>query len=164
MYAPTREQMMGDIGRITLSRRAALTLFGVAGLAACDQAHVSGAGRQAAGNDAAPGLAGRISPQPGRGCDLPTLPPRRAAVLAFDASGRQHWSVPLPVGSEMDANVGPLVEGDTVYTTQGDELRALAAADGRQRWRLPLGGFVYDASIRDGVLVTPTHPAAGRVD
>jgi outer membrane protein assembly factor BamB len=150
--------MMGDIGRITLSRRAALTLFGVAGLAACDQAQVSGAGRQVAGKDAASGSAGRISPQPGRGCDLPKLPPRRAAVLAFDATGQQRWSVPLPIGSDMDANVGPLVEGDTVYTTQGDELRALAAADGRQRWRLPLGGFVYDASIRDGVLVVRVGP------
>jgi outer membrane protein assembly factor BamB len=79
-------------------------------------------------------------------------------VLAFDASGQQLWSVPLPIGPDMDANVGPLVEGDTVYTTQGDELRALAATDGRQHWRLPLGGFVYDASIGHGVLVARVGP------
>jgi outer membrane protein assembly factor BamB len=152
--------MMGDIGRISLSRRAALALFGVAGLAACGQAHEPAAGRPATGTDAASGLdsAGRIPSQPGRGCDLPKLPPRKAAVVAFDASGQQRWSVPLPVGMEMDANVGPLVDGDTVYTTQGDELRALAAADGRQRWRLPLGGRVYDASIAGGVLVVRVGP------
>lgn len=165
---------MGDIERITLSRRAALALLATAGLAACDQAREPGAGRQVAGTDAASGSAGRSSPRPGRGCDPPKLPARRAAVLAFDASGQQRWSVPLPIGSDMDANVGPLVEGDTIYTTQGDELRALAAADGRQRWRLPLGGFVYDASIRGGVLVARVgpldrgrllgvDPAAGRV-
>jgi outer membrane protein assembly factor BamB len=152
--------MMGDSGRISLSRRAALALLGVAGLAACEQAQEPGAGRQAAGTDAASGSdsAGRIPPQPGRGCDLPKLPPRRAAVLAFDASGQQRWSVPLPIGKEMDTNVGPLVNSDTVYTTQGDELRALTAADGRQRWRLPLGGQVYDASIRDGILVVRVGP------
>jgi outer membrane protein assembly factor BamB len=149
---------MGDIGGIFLSRRAALTLFGVAGLAACGQAHGSDAGRQAAGTDAASGWAGRIRPQPGRGCELPKLPPRKAAVLAFDATGQRRWSVPLPIGAEMGANVGPLVEGDTVYTTQGDELRALAAADGRQRWRLPLDGHVYDASLRAGVLVVRVGP------
>jgi outer membrane protein assembly factor BamB len=149
---------MGEIGRISLSRRAALTLLGVAGLAACDQAHEPAAGRQVAGTDAASGSAGRIRPQPGRGCDPPELPPRKAAVLAFDADGRRRWSVPLPTGTEMDANVGPLAEGDTVYTTQGDQLRALAAADGRQRWRLPLGGNVYDASIRGGILVVRVGP------
>ena len=150
---------MSDIGRVTLSRRAALTLFGVAGLAtACGQAEQPGAVRQGAGTDSGPDAAGRLAPRPGRGCDLPKLPARRAAVLAFDATGRQRWSVALPIGSEMDANVGPLVEGDTVYTTQGDELRALAAADGRQRWRLPLGGFVYDASISDGTLVVRVGP------
>jgi outer membrane protein assembly factor BamB len=152
--------MMGDIGRISLSRRAALALFGVAGLAAGGQAHEPAAGRPATGTDAASGSAsaGRIPSQPGRGCDLPKLPPRKAAVVAFDASGQQRWSVPLPVGMEMDANVGPLVDGDTVYTTQGDELRALAAVDGRQRWRLPLGGRVYDASIAGGVLVVRVGP------
>jgi outer membrane protein assembly factor BamB len=66
--------------------------------------------------------------------------------------------VPLPVGPDLDANVGPLVDGEEVYTTQGDELRALAAADGRQRWRLPLGGFVYDASLRGGILAVRVGP------
>ena len=151
---------MGDIGRISLCRRAALTLLGVAGLAACGQAHEPAAGRQATGTDAASGSdsVGRLPLQPGRGCELPKLPPRKATVVAFDASGQQRWSVPLPVGMEMDANVGPLVDGDTVYTTQGDELRALAAADGQQRWRLPLGGHVYDASIAGGVLVVRVGP------
>ena len=149
---------MGDIRRISLSRRAALALFGVAGLAACEQAYESGTGRQVAGTDAPSDSPGRIPPRPGRGCELPELPPRRAAALAFDASGQRSWSVQLPIGSEMDANVGPLVEGDTVYTTQGDELRALAAADGRQRWRLPLDGHVYDASIAGGVLVVRVAP------
>jgi outer membrane protein assembly factor BamB len=151
---------MGDIGRITLSRRAAMALLGLAGLAACDRAHGSAASRQAAGSGAAPDLDSedRSAPQPGRGCDLPKLPPRRAAVLAFGAAGQQLWSVPLPIGTDMDANVGPLVDGDTVFTTQGDELRALAAADGRQRWRLPLGGRVYDASIRGGILVVRVGP------
>ena len=148
---------MGDIGRICLSRRAALTLLGVAGLAACDRAGGPGAGGQAAGTGA--DAAGRIRPQqPRGGCDPPELPPRRAAVVAFDAAGQRRWSVELRVGSEMDANVGPLVDAATVYTTQGDELRALAATDGRQRWRLPLDGFVYDASIAGGVLVARVGP------
>jgi outer membrane protein assembly factor BamB len=148
--------MMGDIGGISLSRRAALTLLGVVGLAACGQAGEPAAGPQGVGTDA--DSAGRVRPQSGRGCELPELPPRRAAVLAFDARGQQRWSVDLRVGTDMDANVGPLVDGDTVYTTEGDELRALAAADGRQRWRLPLGGHVYDASIRDGILVVRVGP------
>jgi outer membrane protein assembly factor BamB len=149
---------MGDIGWTPLSRRAALTLLGVAGLAACGPAADPAAGRRSVGTDADPASQGRRASRPATGCDLPDLPPRAAAVLAFDAAGRRRWSVPLPVGSEMDANVGPLVDGDTVYTTQGDELRALAAADGRQRWRLPLGGFVYDASIAGGVLVARVGP------
>ena len=142
---------MGGIGRIILTRRAVLALLGVAGVAACDQA----AGSRATSS---PDSAGRAAPSSTAGCDPSTFPPRRAAVLAFDATGRQRWSVPLPVGQEMDANVGPLVDGDTVYTTQGDELRALAAVDGRQRWRLPLGSFVYDASIRGGLLVVRVGP------
>jgi outer membrane protein assembly factor BamB len=152
--------MMGDIGQISLTRRAALALLGVAGLAACKQAQGSAAGRQATGSRAASSLdsADRLPSRPGRGCDLPKLPPRRAAVVAFDAGGQQLWSVPLPIGSDMDANVGPLVDGETVFSTQGDELRALAATDGRQRWRLPLGGHVYDASIRDGILVVRVGP------
>jgi len=151
---------MGGIGQITLTRRAALALLGVAGLAACDQTPRPATGRQAAGPGVTsnPGSASRRTPRPVTGCDLPKLPPRRAAVLAFDASGQQRWSVPLPTGTDMDANIGPLVDGDTVYTTQGDELRALAAADGRQRWRLPLGSFVYDASIRAGILVVRVGP------
>jgi outer membrane protein assembly factor BamB len=151
---------MGDIGQISLSRRAALALLGVAGLAACEQAQGSAGSRQATGSRTAAGLgsAERLPLRSGRGCDLPDLPPRRAAVVAFDAGGRQRWSVALRVGSDMDTNVGPLVHGETVYTTQGDELRALAAADGRQRWRLPLGGHVYDASIRDGILVVRVGP------
>jgi outer membrane protein assembly factor BamB len=151
---------MGGIGRISLTRRAALALLGVAGLAACEQAQGSAASRQATSSRAASSLgsADRLPSRPGRGCDLPKLPPRRAAVVAFDAGGQQLWSVGLRVGSDMDANVGPLVEGDTVFSTQGDELRALAAADGRQRWRLPLGGHVYDASIRDGILVVRVGP------
>ena len=43
---------MGDIGGISLSRRAALTLLGVAGLAACGQAGEPAAGRQGVGTDA----------------------------------------------------------------------------------------------------------------
>jgi outer membrane protein assembly factor BamB len=145
--------MMGDIGGISLSRRAALTLLGVAGLAACNRAREPGSDGQVAGT------AGRILPQqPRGGCGPPELPPRRAAVVAFDAAGQWRWSVELRVGSEMDANVGPLVDAATVYTTQGDELRALAAADGRQRWRVPLDGFVYDASIGGGVLVVRVGP------
>jgi outer membrane protein assembly factor BamB len=142
---------VGGIGRSILTRRAVLALLGVAGVAACDQA----AGSRATPN---PDAAGRAAPSSTVGCDPSTFPPRRAAVLAFDATGRQRWSVPLPAGQDLDANVGPLVDGEVVYTTQGDELRALAAADGRQRWRLPLGGFVYDASIQDGVLVVRVGP------
>ncbi|HEX8863227.1 MAG TPA: PQQ-binding-like beta-propeller repeat protein [Actinomycetes bacterium] len=149
---------MGDIEWISLNRRAALALLGVAGLAACGQAREPGAGRQVARTEGGSGSAERTTPQPGRGCEPPELPPRKAAVLAFDATGQQRWSVPLPIGKQMDANVGPLVEADTVYTTQGDELRALAAADGRQRWRLPLDGFVYDASLRAGMLVVRVGP------
>jgi outer membrane protein assembly factor BamB len=152
--------MMGDIGQTFITRRTALGLLGVAGLAACEQAQGSAASRQATGSRAASGLrpADRLPSRPGRGCDLPKLPPRRAAALAFDPGGQRLWSVPLPVGSDMDANVGPLVHGDTVFSTQGDELRALAAADGRQRWRLPLGGHVYDASVRNGILVVRVGP------
>jgi outer membrane protein assembly factor BamB len=149
---------MGDSGRTSLSRRAALTLLGVAGLAACGQAREPGAAGRLARTDAGSGSAKRPPLQPGRGCDLPKLPPRRAAVVAFDATGQRRWSVALPIGKQMDANVGPLVDGDTVYTTEGDELRALAAADGRQRWRLPLGGRVYDASLRAGMLVVRVGP------
>jgi outer membrane protein assembly factor BamB len=121
------------------------------GLAACDQA----AGSHATSS---PDSAGRAAPSSPAGCDPSTFPPRRAAVVAFDATGQQRWSVPLPTGTDLDANVGPLVDGDTVYTTQGDELRALAAADGRQRWRLPLASFVYDASIQGGILVVRVGP------
>jgi outer membrane protein assembly factor BamB len=142
---------VGGIGRIILTRRAAMALLGVAGLAACDQA----AGSHATSS---PDSAGRAAPSSTAGCDPSKLPPRRAAAVAFDATGQQRWSVPLPVGADLDANVGPLVDGDTVYTTQGDELRALAAADGRQRWRLPLGRFVYDASIQGGILVVRVGP------
>jgi outer membrane protein assembly factor BamB len=142
---------MGGIGRIILTRRAAMALLGVAGLAACDQA----AGSRATSS---PNSAGRAAPSSTVGCDPSKLPPRRAAVVAFDATGQQRWSVPLPTGADLDANVGPLVDGDTVYTTQGDELRALAGADGRQRWRLPLGSFVYDASLRGGILVVRVGP------
>ncbi len=150
---------MGAFVRLTLTRREALVVLGAAGLAACGQAATTDARRQADGSGAtsASDLAGRQIPHT-TGCDLSKLPPRRAAVLAFDGSGRQRWSVPLPVGADLDANVGPLVDGDTVFTTEGDELRALAAADGRQRWRLPLGGVVYDASIRDGILVVRAGP------
>jgi hypothetical protein len=100
----------------------------------------------------------------GSRCDTSAAPPRRAAVIAYDGAGHQRWSVPLPVGSQLDANVGPLVDGDTVYSTQGDQLRALAAGAGRQRWRLDLGGSVYDASVRDGVIVVRVGPLdAGHV-
>jgi hypothetical protein len=78
-----------------------------------------------------------------RGCDTSPEPPRKAAIIAFDGGGRTRWSVPLPAGPVQDSNVGPLVEGDVVFSTGGDELRALRAADGRQLWRLALGGWVY---------------------
>ncbi len=141
--------------RLTVTRREALVLFGAAGLAACGQVATTGAGKR--GATAAADQAGRRVPSTA-GCDPSKFPPRRAAVVAFGAGGRQRWSVPLPVGADLDANVGPLVDGDTVFTTEGDELRALAAADGRQRWRLPLGGVVYDASVRDGILVVRAGP------
>jgi len=97
-------------------------------------------------------------------CDPAAAPPRRAAVIAYDGAGHRRWSVPLPVGSQLDSNIGPLVDGDTVYSTEGDELRALAAGDGSQRWRLALGGSVYDASVRDGVVVVRVGPLdAGHV-
>ena len=100
----------------------------------------------------------------GGSCDTSALPPRRAAIIAFDGAGSQRWSVPLPVGSQLDSNIAPLVDGDTVYSTQGDQLRALAAGDGSQRWRLDLGGSVYDASVRDGVIVVRVGPLdAGHV-
>ncbi len=151
---------MGGIGQVSVTRRAALGLLGAAGLAACDQAASPVTGKQAVGTSAVSTAeaAGRRTPRPAAGCDAPKLPPRRAAVLAFDATGQQRWSVALPAGAEMDANVGPLVDGDTVYSSEGDELRALAAADGRQRWRRPLGSFVYDASIHGGVLVVRVGP------
>ncbi|HEX6678009.1 MAG TPA: PQQ-binding-like beta-propeller repeat protein [Actinomycetes bacterium] len=141
--------------RLTVTRREALVLLGAAGLAACGQATTTGAEKR--GATTAADQAGRQVPSTA-GCDPSKFPPRRAAVVAFDADGKRRWSVPLPVGADLDANVGPLVDGDTVFTTEGDELRALAAADGRQRWRLPLGGVVYDASIRDGVLVVRAGP------
>ena len=100
----------------------------------------------------------------GGSCDPAAAPPRRAAVIAYDGAGQQRWSVPLPVGSQLDSNVGPLVDGDTVYSTEGDELRSLDAGDGSQRWRLALGGSVYDASVRDGVVVVRVGPLdAGHV-
>lgn len=151
---------MDGIGQISVTRRAALGLLGAAGLAACGQEPNPATGDQAVGKGAVSDSesARRRTPKPAAGCDAPNLPPRRAAVVAFGATGQQRWSVALPIGRDMDANTGPLVDGDTVYTTQGDELRALAVADGRQRWRLPLGGFVYDASIRGGVLVVRVGP------
>jgi outer membrane protein assembly factor BamB len=151
---------MGGIGQLSISRRAALGLLGAAGLAACSQQAGPATREQAVGTGAVstPKVAGRRTPWPAAGCDAPKLPPRKAAVVAFDATGQQRWSVPLPIGTEMDADVGPLVDGDTVYSTQGDQLRALAAADGRQRWLLPLGGFVYDASIEEEVLVVRVGP------
>ncbi|HZD37306.1 MAG TPA: PQQ-binding-like beta-propeller repeat protein [Actinomycetes bacterium] len=104
-----------------------------------------------------PELPGRVGGVGGHTCDT-SAPPRRAAIIAYDGAGRQRWSVPLPVGSQLDSNIGPLVDGDTVYATEGDQLRALAAADGSQRWRLDLGGSVYDASLRDGVIVVRVGP------
>lgn len=142
--------------RLTLTRREALVLLGAAGLAACGEAATTDARRQPGTTSAGDRMAHRIPPT--TGCDPSRLPPRRAAVVAFDGGGRHRWSVPLLVGADLDANVGPLVDRDTVFTTEGDELRALAAADGRQRWRLPLGGVVYDASIRDGILVVRAGP------
>jgi hypothetical protein len=68
-------------------------------------------------------------------CDASAAPPRRAAIVAYDGAGRPRWSVPLPAGPDGDSNVGPLVDGDVVISTGGDELRGLDAADGRQRWR-----------------------------
>jgi outer membrane protein assembly factor BamB len=142
--------------RLTLTRREALVLLSAAGLAACGDPATTDATRQPGTTSAADRMARRTPPT--TGCDPSKLPPRRAAVVAFDGGGRQRWSVPLPLGADLDANVGPLVDQDTVFTTEGDELRALAAADGRQRWRLPLGGVVYDASIRDGILVVRAGP------
>jgi len=143
---------------VLLTRRAVLALLGGAGLAACNKADTPGTAGAAPATPRPAAPADRGSRQPVPGCDLSKLPPRRAAVVAFDATGRQRWSVPLRTGADMDANIGPLIDQDTVYTTEGDELRALAAVDGRERWRLPLGGFVYDASIRDGVLVVRVGP------
>jgi outer membrane protein assembly factor BamB len=121
-----------------------------------------------AGSDGAPAGASneeaRVSVNRGGSCDPAAAPPRRAAVIAYDGAGQQRWSVPLPVGSQLDSNVGPLVDGDTVYSTEGDELRSLDAGDGSQRWRLALGGSVYDASVRDGVVVVRVGPLdAGHV-
>ncbi len=111
-----------------------------------------------------PGRPGMAGVNQGGTCDPSAAPPRRAAVIAYDGAGHRRWSVPLPVGSQLDSNIGPLVDGDTVYSTEGDELRALAAGDGSQRWRLPLGGSVYDASVRDGVVVVRVGPLdAGHV-
>jgi outer membrane protein assembly factor BamB len=155
--------MGGSRQRILVTRRAALTMFAAAGLAACaqDQPDRRGAGIKAAGSgrglESGLDVGGRLR-APSPDCDFSKLPPRQAAAVAFDARGRQRWSVPLPVGRVQDANIGPLVAGDTVYTSEGDELRALSAADGRQRWRLPLGGFVYDASVVDGILVARVGP------
>jgi len=159
--AVTKEERMGGTGRtghVSLTRRGVLVLLGVAGLAACEQEGGPGTTKQAGGTDAARASANRLTPRPTTGCDFSKLPPRRAAVVAFDGAGRQRWSVPLPVGKDMDSDIGPLVDGDTVYTTEGDELRALAGEDGRQRWRLPLGGFVYDASVRERVLAVRVGP------
>jgi outer membrane protein assembly factor BamB len=93
-----------------------------------------------------------------RGCDTSSEPPRRAAIVAYDPAGRVRWSVPIPPGQDHDSNIGPLVDGDVVISTEGGALRALRASDGGELWRRPLGGFVYDASIAGGVLVARVAP------
>lgn len=41
--------------------------------------------------------------------------------------------------TETGAVLSPTVAGDTVYINQGEELAAIARADGRRRWRLEIG-------------------------
>lgn len=131
------------------------------GLGACaqpaDPPAGGGTGREAPDGRAATRTGGSPGPV-GRGCDTSPEPPRRAAIIAFDQAGRVRWSVPIPLEGDGDSNVGPLVDGDVVISTQGGALRALRAADGGELWRRPLGGFVYDASIAGGVLVARVAP------
>jgi outer membrane protein assembly factor BamB len=152
-------------------RRKAIVLTTVAlalGLGACAQPEgLSGAPAGARTGGKAPddrAAAGRGTlPAPiGRGCDPSPEPPRRAAIVAYDPAGLVRWSVPIPLGQDQDSsNIGPLVDGDVVVSTEGGGLRALRAADGGELWRRPLGGFVYDASIADGVLVARVAPLDG---
>jgi outer membrane protein assembly factor BamB len=155
-----------------LRRRGTAVLVTVAvalGLGGCARPGAAAAGNSSAAQAAdgrAAGLAQSGDPnKPGArpmpawpGCDTSPQPPRKAAIIAYDGGGRTRWSVPLPAGPVQDSNVGPMVDGDVVFSTEGDELRALRAADGGHLWRLALGGWVYDASVSDGVIVARVGP------
>lgn len=75
----------------------------------------------------------------------------RSALAAFDGrTGERRWTAPLDVAAEFGSTVA-VADGQVVYGT--DDLVAVDAADGTERWRTPLGA--------EGDLVPAL--AAGRV-
>jgi len=85
-------------------------------------------------------------------CSGGPAPQRHAFALRIDADGSVRWRVELYVSDE-SSQAQPIVADDVVYTTEGQQLRALALDDGRVRWHADLAGDIYDAWLVGGMLV-----------
>lgn len=70
---------------------------------------------------------------------------RAAHVLRVSGDGRQMWSVELEPGDDSPPSMRPIVDGDSVVTTMGGELRRLSLGNGDQQWRYRAGKTIYGA-------------------
>lgn len=78
------------------------------------------------------------------------LVPDESGLVAFDATGEQLWSAPLP-RSTADA---PVVWEESIYVASGSELRRLDIADGTEDWTQDVGDVPLGPSVTtEGVIV-----------
>ncbi|WP_458210219.1 outer membrane protein assembly factor BamB family protein [Haladaptatus sp. NG-SE-30] len=79
----------------------------------------------------------------------------REGLVCFDHDGNEQWSF-TPDGRMGGANL-PAVLDDTVYTTANQELVALDAATGNERWREQVSGFTTSVVVTDDEIVHAGH-------
>ncbi|HXQ75252.1 MAG TPA: PQQ-binding-like beta-propeller repeat protein [Acidimicrobiales bacterium] len=85
------------------------------------------------------------------------FPPRHATALDVTATGRRLWSTALETrGQNPDADVPPLVAGDTAYVAESGVVHALATSDGRSMWSWAGGRTVYGMWVWRGLIAVLT--------
>jgi len=73
--------------------------------------------------------------------------------MRVDGSGKIRWTVDLTVGDGLDSQAAPLTDGDSIFTSEGGELRSLSVDDGSERWRVDVKGPVYATWLRGNTLI-----------
>lgn len=145
--------------RLTAMRRHATVLAAsLLALAACgsadtgDRPALSVPAPPSTGGPAEETMAATPSTLPAAGEPCAPDAVHRSAVVAFKPNGDRRWSAELR-NTGFPGAISPVVDGNTVFTNEGGELRAFDWRSGRELWRKGVAGPVYGEWVIEGTLV-----------